>query len=140
MNVLNKKPSPTLPNPCFCPTRSLLLRVRVGVKEGFPQDAGKAVGGQGGGKGPAASMPLGFSKIFENPRKWPVLNGKMINLQEGKFEVSDPEILKNSPKLLQNVLKCFKILQNASKCFKNASKCFKMLQNASKCFKMLQNA
>ena len=60
------------------------------------------MGGQGGGKVPAASEPLGFSKNFENPRKWPVLNRKMINLQEGKFEVSDPEILKNDPNLLQN--------------------------------------
>ena len=98
------------------------------------------MGGQGGGKGPAASEQSGFSKNFENPGKWPVLNRKMINLQEGKFEVSDPEILKNSPKLLQNVLKCFKILQNASKCFKNASKCFKMLPDVSTCCKMLPNA
>ena len=47
------------------------------------------MGGQGGGKGPAASQQSGFSKNFENPEKWPVLNRKMINLQEGKFEVSD---------------------------------------------------
>ena len=102
------------------------------------------MGGQGGGKGPAASQPSGFSKNFENPRKWPVLIGKVINFQEKKFEVSDLEILKNDSKLLQNASKCFKILQNASKCFKNASK---FVQNASKCcktleksFKMLQNA
>jgi hypothetical protein len=51
-----------------------------------------------------------FSKNFENPGKWPVLNRKLINLQEGKFEVSDEEIFQNASKLLQNASKCFKLL------------------------------
>ena len=53
------------------------------------------------------------SQIFkknQNPGKWRHLIGKVINSQEGKFEVSDQEISQNASKLLQNASKCFKML------------------------------
>ena len=37
-----------------------------------------------------------ISKNFQNPGKWPVLKRKVINLQEGKFKVSDQEISQNA--------------------------------------------
>ena len=44
-----------------------------------------------------ASVDLAqISFFFQNPGKWQVLKRKVINLQEGKFKVSDQEISKNA--------------------------------------------
>ena len=76
-------------------------------------------------------------KIWENRTHG---KRKMINLQEGKFEVSDRKfwkIAQNCFKIIPIASKCFKMLQNASKLLQNASKLFIMLPS---CFKMLQNS
>ena len=140
----------------FFPNRSFTSKGSSGDQRDGTQKTPNPVAGQlrrnPGGRG----SPF-FSKKFQNPGKWPLLNRKVINLSKGKFEVSEQEIFRNALKLLQYASKCFKMLQNASKCFKmlqNSSKFFKMLQNcfkmcqnalkmlrnASKCFKMLQNS
>ena len=57
-----------------------------------------------------------YSDFQENLKilaKWPVLNRKVVNLQEGKFEVSDQENLNFGSKMLQLVLKSFKLLEKS---------------------------
>ena len=67
---------------------------------------------------------------MKNLAKWPVLNRKVVNLQEGKFEVSDQENLNFGAEMLQIALKI--LLKSLQKAFESLSKGLRKAFKASK--------